>query len=120
MKIKEVKVIKNKPEFNSRGAYYYRAVNKARKPVIYFHVDQESITDDLIKRHHRPHKEYKKLIKEALTLAGLPIDSEYKWTWNPKAGCSMCPCSPGFTPNNMSSVPFNVITGNSIYVTITE
>jgi hypothetical protein len=115
MKIKEVKILKNRSE-----GYGYRAYRKSFKPIIYFSVDKESVLENLENRRSRPHTEYRKLINEALTAAGLPTNTGYKWTWNVKAGCSMCPCSPGFTPYNMSSVPSNELTGNTIYVTITE
>jgi len=116
MKIKEVTIRKNIPDRTIGG--YYRAHAKARKPKIYFSIEKETILENLENRRSRPHQEYKKLIPEALKQLNIE-NPGYKWTWNPKAGCSMCPCSPGFTPYNMSSIPTNNdLVGHSIYVTI--
>ena len=117
MKIKNVKVIKNTPEGSYRSGFSYRAHQKSLKPKIYFFIEDETILENLENRRSRPHQEYKKLIPEALTHLNLE-NPGYKWKWDPKAGCSMCPCSPGFVPSNMSSIPSNILTGQSIYVTI--
>lgn len=115
MKIKEVSIHKNRADIN-KG---YRSYKKSFKPIIYFSIDKESVLENLKNRRSRPYQEYKKLIPEALKQLNLE-NPGYKWTWNAKAGCSMCPCSPGFTPYNMSSIPSNNLTGHSIYVTIGE
>jgi hypothetical protein len=117
MKIKNVKVIKNTPEGSFNGGISYRAHKKSQKPKIYFFIEDETILENLENRCSRPYKEYKKLIPEALTRLNL-VNPGYKWKWDPKAGCSMCPCSPGFVPSNMSSIPSNDLTSHSIYVTI--
>ena len=112
MKIKNVSTSEN-----YREGYGVRAYSQFRKPKIYFNPEKETILENLENRRSRPYKEWQKLIPEALKRAGIP-DPGYKWKWDPKAGCRMCPCSPGFVPSNMSSIPSNPLIGKSVSVTI--
>lgn len=112
MKIKNCKIGKSYQE-----GYGVRAIARARKPVIYFWPSKESVLENLENRRNRPYKEWKKLIPEVLKQLNI-VDPGYKWTWNQYAGCSMCPCSPGFVPSNMSSIPSNALTGSRIHVDI--
>lgn len=53
----------------------------------------ESVLDNLENRTGRPVDAYRAAVKEILPMLGL---AGHKVTWSQKAGCSMCPCSPGF------------------------
>ena len=81
-------------EVSSRKRYN----EKARLGRIYFTPQNETVLEHLFNRHDRPYKFYETLIPEALKQLGY-TDSQInrvKFKWNVKAGCSMCPCSPGF------------------------
>jgi hypothetical protein len=60
---------------------------------IYVSEDGESVLDNLMSRTGRPVGAYRAAVKEILPTLGL---DGYKIQWSQKAGCSMCPCSPGF------------------------
>lgn len=65
------------------------------KPRIYVHPAGESIMENFANRRSRPSKLYRQLaVAPALKALGLPADT--KVTWSQFAGCTMCPCSPGF------------------------
>lgn len=87
------------------------------KNKIYFFLENESITQNLIDRCSRPHEEYKKFgipkVLEHLKEHNPEIYNEVKdekWYWRQSCGCSMCPCSPGFIGNTLGC--------QDIYVTI--
>lgn len=52
-----------------------------------------NLLEDLENRCRRPHTAWKAPALEALARIGL---FPTKASWNQRAGCSMCPCSPGF------------------------
>lgn len=65
-------------------------------PRMYVDIADETLWDDLVNRTRRPYSVYKTMIHmsdldEVLDLSRL--------SWSQKAGCSMCPCSPGFILN---------------------
>lgn len=65
-----------------------------KKPRVYIHVADETIMDNLMNRRARPYQIWKQeVLPQVLAFAGL---SDVKASWSAKAGCSMCPCSPGF------------------------
>lgn len=64
------------------------------KTRIYIDVADESVWDNLLNRRSRPHLEYRKLLPQILEELGLAADTKVRWSQH--AGCSMCPCSPGF------------------------
>jgi hypothetical protein len=65
-------------------------------PRIYVSIEGENILQNLANRTVRPNVLYKKLIKDAV-LAALGVSAAtHDLVWSQKAGCSMCPCSPGF------------------------
>lgn len=76
---------------------------KKVKDVMSIDIDKESIMDNLVNRHDRPYKDYRKYV---IPLVMESIKKNYpeeyglmdgvKWKWDQYAGCSMCPCSPGF------------------------
>ena len=53
----------------------------------------ETVLDNLNNRTQRPHTTLKPLVVAALENAGINFT---KIRWSQKAGCRMCPCSPGF------------------------
>jgi hypothetical protein len=80
-----------------------------KSPRMYVSVADETVFDNLANRKRRPYNVYKTLIQssgigEVLNLDGL--------RWSQKAGCTMCPCSPGFILNDQS---FTTEDGNSVY-----
>ena len=65
---------------------------------MYFFIDKESIVENLVNRHNRPVKEFKKLLSEVFSktqFESLWKDGHIKANWSQKCGCS-CGCSPGF------------------------
>lgn len=61
--------------------------------IVYISIEDETMLDNLIERRNRPYERWKPIVEEALRDHGIKFE-EIKW--NQKAGCSMCPCSPGF------------------------
>ena len=55
----------------------------------------ESVLENLANRTRRPYTLWKKMIPGALSRAGISLSLE-GWRWSRNAGCTMCPCSPGF------------------------
>jgi len=94
----------------TRDQYVQRAQKSAR---VYVDVPNETILENLMNRRNRPFTEYKKHIMPAV-LEMLPAMISHiadndgvnvsrvskldglKARWSQRAGCSMCPCSPGF------------------------
>jgi hypothetical protein len=62
------------------------------KSRLYFFVE-ETILENLQKRHCRPYSEYRQLIPKIFKKLKIPINTKAKWSQ--KAGCN-CGCSPGF------------------------
>ena len=63
---------------------------------LYFFPPDESVMDNLVNRHDRPYKEYRKLINEALVKAGVAdLIPHIKASWSKYCGCT-CGCSSGF------------------------
>jgi hypothetical protein len=52
-----------------------------------------SVLEDLANRKRRPHHIWRPRVAEALSRIGIQFGY---LSWSQKAGCSMCPCSPGF------------------------
>jgi hypothetical protein len=78
----------------NRARRAWRDYNKA--PRVYVSIQDENILQNLANRTVRPYIEYKKLIKKPV-FAALGISAaDWDLSWNQNAGCSMCPCSPGF------------------------
>lgn len=61
---------------------------------VYFSHEGENIIQHFGNRHARPVKLYKEQLKAVAKAMGLPEDTKFRWST--KAGCTMCPCSPGF------------------------
>lgn len=63
-------------------------------PRVYFTHAAESVLENLANRTSRPIAGYRRLIPDVLRMMSLPAGTGHRWSRN--AGCSMCPCSPGF------------------------
>ena len=81
------------------------------RPRIYVHLDGETIMQNIQDRRDRPYNVYKKEVLPKL-FSVLGINPE-KVSWSQKAGCSMCPCSPGFIVQSRD-IPYD------IHVTVTD
>jgi len=68
----------------------WRSRNKA--PRVYVWPEGENLLENMANRTSRPTALYRKIAKVAL--AELGISGTLRWDQH--AGCSMCPCSPGF------------------------
>lgn len=71
----------------------------SKAPRMYVSVADETILDNLQNRKRRPYNVYKTLIHSS-DLHKV-IDTSVL-QWSQKAGCTMCPCSPGFILNRHS------------------
>ncbi len=76
------------------------------KPRLYFHHVGENVFDQLISRHFRPQQLYRHFLPEVFRQVQLPEGTTAKWSQN--AGCSMCPCSPGFIIETTMAGHFDV------------
>ena len=65
-----------------------------RDPRVYWWPQGETIIDNLVNRRDRPNEDYRRLMPSVLMLAGYTGDIRIHWSQH--AGCTMCPCSPGF------------------------
>ena len=95
MTVTRTDVRKIDPSMISKMGYgeYTRARNK--KARIYIFPKGETLLDNLENRRSRPYNLYRKqVIPTVLKAMGLPEDTKVRWSQY--AGCSMCPCSPGF------------------------
>lgn len=65
-------------------------------PRIYIYPKDESILDNFFfGRRNRPYQMYRKhILPTVFDELGWPADTKVRWST--KAGCRMCPCSPGF------------------------
>jgi hypothetical protein len=72
---------------------------REKKGRIYFFIEGENLLENIRNRRFRPSKEYRRVLSEALQIAGLTTEQADRSTrlasWSQKAGCS-CGCSPGF------------------------
>ena len=72
-----------------------RHAGSFRKTRIFIHPTGESVMEHLCNRTGRPHQEFRKqVLPELFRRFDLPEDTKVQWSQH--AGCSMCPCSPGF------------------------
>ena len=94
------------------GSGSQRRTKTSTRPRIYFQAKGENVLEGLTKRHFRPVDAYRQLLPEVFQKLELPVTT--KATWSQHAGCSMCPCSPGFVVSNASFYP------NDIWVDVTE
>jgi hypothetical protein len=85
------------------------------KGKIYFFPEGESLLQNLQNRRTRPSAEYRKVLSEALQIAGMSKEDSDRVTrlcsWAQKAGCS-CGCSPGFIDQ------IGKLYGKSVFITV--
>lgn len=67
---------------------------RGKKSRVYFDHEGESVLQGFGDRAARPHKLYRTVLEQVARQLDLPADVTFRWSR--KAGCSMCPCSPGF------------------------
>ncbi len=78
----------------AEGGAAFRQSRRPQKSRVYFFPENETVLENLLQgRHNRPFREYRKLLPFVLRHLGQDTP---KASWSSKAGCSMCPCSPGF------------------------
>ncbi len=77
------------------SAYPERDQRRYSRGRVFVWIKDESVMENLQNRTTRPADQYRLIALSAMKQAGLDIDS-FKLVWSQKAGCSMCPCSPGF------------------------
>ena len=74
-----------------------------------------NVLEDLENRARRPHHVWRPRVVDALARIGIEYDF---LSWSQKAGCTMCPCSPGFIAMGESN---NVVDrGWDFWVTIPD
>jgi hypothetical protein len=71
------------------------------KPRIYVSVAGDTLLDSLAARGTRPPKQFRTLAVPA-ALAALGLAADTRVTFSHYAGCSMCPCSPGYIVEDKS------------------
>ena len=81
------------------------------RPRVYIGIDGETLMQNLQNRRDRPYTIYKKEVLPTL-FRKLGLNPK-KVGWSQKAGCTMCPCSPGFIVQSRD-IPYD------IHVTITD
>ncbi len=94
MRITEVKVVPRPFNNDTRLATW-------RTPArIYIWVEGESLLQNLENRTVRPYTVYRNEVIPQLVGRGI-LKDEDRVRWSQKAGCAMCPCSPGFILSRM-------------------
>jgi hypothetical protein len=86
-----MKIIKS--EVNTVRHDQTRGLKNRHLGRIYWWFENETILEHLVNRHSEPYKVIKPLVKQWLTENGYTFT---KLSFSRKAGCGMCPCSPGF------------------------
>jgi hypothetical protein len=96
-----------------------RRYNRKHEPYkhhnkMYIWPSKETVFENLINRHNRPHTTYKKeiipLVMEMLKNTNEEVYNalkDVKWGWRQKCGCD-CPCSPGFIGNGCGMYDIHV------------
>lgn len=77
-----------------RRAYNREVGEYDEETRIYFSHRGENMAENFLNRRARPITIYKSYIGPVLEALGLPVNTKVRWS--SKAGCKMCPCSPGF------------------------
>ena len=86
--------------------------DRATKGRVYVWPANESVLENLVNRHSRPIKLYRKAALQALADLGI---TDVKLSWSQRAGCS-CPCSPGFIADGT----YGALYRTDVYVTIDD
>lgn len=100
-----------KVRYGSGPSSYWNAQNNReydKLPRIYVRTESqaaETVLDDMNNRTRRPHAVYRAALKAMF--AGAHIEKYVGGLrWDQYAGCSMCPCSPGFVVQRAQDAPF--------------
>lgn len=80
-----------------RKATHEKRNRESLKTKVYFHIEDESVVENVMNRHNRDYTKYRKLLPEVFKQ--LNITENIKANWSQYAGCK-CPCSPGFVLQN--------------------
>lgn len=76
-----------------------RASEHYAAPRMYVTVSDETVFENIANRKRRPYNIYKTLIHSSGISDVLDVTS---LRWSQKAGCTLCPCSPGFILNSQT------------------
>jgi hypothetical protein len=71
--------------------------------------------ENLGNRTSRPYQDWKPLVIKQLADMGIEYS---RVRWSQKAGCSMCPCSPGFVVDDARYTDGRRVTGLDIWLTL--
>ena len=88
---------------------YERWSQHASAARVYVRVGDFNVLEDLQNRRRRPYTEFRKFIEGVVWPALGWQDTAPKLGWRQNAGCSMCPCSPGFVVQATHWVPIEAI-----------
>lgn len=100
-----IKSITLRPKTGSSGKP--NAADHYHRPRIYVSPEGETLRENLLEggRYNRPYKLYKaEVLPQLFRVLAL---NDIKVGWSKKAGCTMCPCSPGFIVKE-GNVPFDI------------
>jgi len=82
-------------ELHKRSAHRdWRGYTQA--PRIYVSVGEFDVAEHLVNRRRRPYTEFRKFIQGVVWPSLNWESTAPKLGWRQNAGCTMCPCSPGF------------------------
>lgn len=95
-----------RPNTDPRGPY-----GRTAKGRMFVEHKGETLVENLGARLNRDHRFYRRAIVPAVR-KHLRLPDEVKFTWTQMAGCTRCPCSPGFVLEG--------VVGTSIWVTLTD
>jgi len=98
--------IETRPATNHRGPY-----GRTAKARLFIHHKEETVLENLTERDSRDHKSYRRDILPTV-FRELKLPADTKCSWSQKAGCSSCPCSPGFVLEGTI--------GTTIWVTVVD
>lgn len=87
MDILKINVVEEEP-FKRHGKLLQK------KTRVYFWIQGQTLIENFARRFTNPSREYRKFLPAVFEKLGLPADTVANW--NRYAGCTMCPCSPGF------------------------
>ena len=92
---------------NARNEYF-------QAPRLYVWHEDEGLLGNFFNRTSRPYRQYKQSIVPVVNeLLGQPVDQKARWSQ--KAGCAMCPCSPGFILDHARGQRFSGQRGTALY-----
>lgn len=94
------------------GSHYDQYQRRSQGRInIYVSYEGETVLEHLlVGRRNRPHVEYIPFVRQFLDWLDISASDEKgpRIRWSDKAGCEMCPCSPGFVVS-MNSVDYRKV-----------